>query len=115
MSTQFIACTDSTCPMNEDKQCRSPFIMVDEEGFCSLRKTSGPFDAKSLTENYVDLRECKCYGCDHWELDEATGYGVCGLHEDLFFSIRQMANGDAFPKCMAFDKQIDPPKFTATI
>lgn len=115
MSMQFISCTDGGCPMNEDKQCRSPFILVDEEGFCALRRIDGLFDAKSLTENYVDLRECKCFGCNHWELDEASGYGICGLREDLFFSIRAAANGDEFPKCIAYDKQIDQPKFTANL
>jgi hypothetical protein len=107
---QFVACADESCPMNADRQCRSPFIVVDEDGFCALRKNNGPFpikSQKSQTESYVTIRECKCLHCRHWEVDEETEFGACGIRDDLFFNIRNM--------CDAFEKQIEEPGFASKL
>lgn len=100
--------------MNQDKQCRSPFIVVSEDGTCEVCLNNGPFGVKSATENYVELRECKCFACDRWELDEASGFGACSLHGDLFFDVRRAAEDiPEAPKCSEYDKQIEPPGFAA--
>lgn len=107
---QFVACGDESCPLNESKSCRAPFIAIDENGQCMIRE-NGPFLNKSQTENYVEIRECRCQKCNHWEKDQATEVGTCGLREDLFFnSFKNEALG---PKCSALEKQIEKPGFSA--
>lgn len=112
MSTQFIACTADECPLNEDRQCRAPWIAVDEDGRCMILDT-GPYDDKSPTEKYVELKGCKCSDCNHYEIDKETLRGDCGLGEDLFFKMLEVKD-DHDPKrgqrdgpfCHAYDKQI---------
>lgn len=105
MSLQFIACSDTKCPLNTSKQCRSPFIFVDEEGRCSIRE-SGPYDNKSDVEKYVDLKQCDCSKCDHWE-ENSLGVGSCGFGGDLFFGNKNI--------CYQFEKQIGDPGFSTTV
>lgn len=81
---QFVSCTVTKCPMNADKQCRAPLIMVDEHGFC-VTKEDGPHENKSDVEQYVEIRECKCQECDSWEMDFDTDLGRCGLEDRLSF------------------------------
>ena len=84
---QFVSCTVTKCPMNEEKQCRAPLIMVDEHGFC-ITKEEGPHENKSPVEQYVEIRECKCKDCDSWEEDFDTDLGRCGLEDRLSFTGR---------------------------
>lgn len=107
---QFVACGDESCPMNEGRTCRAPFIAIDDEGRCMIRE-GGPFTLKSSTENYVEIRECRCQKCNFWELDEANLVGACGLRENLFFE--QHKDQPLGPKCSAFEKQIEKPGFSA--
>lgn len=109
MSVQFIACSETSCPMNEDKQCRSPFVLVDHAGHCLIRE-NGPHDEKSQTESYVDLQECGCKKCAHWE-ENPYGAGDCGFRADLFF--RRLAEGG--PVCSQFADQIGEPGYTARL
>lgn len=104
---QFVSCSDTSCQMNKDKRCHSPFIVVDDDGFCALRKNNGPFPIKSPTETYVTIRECKCLECRNWEVDPETEFGTCGLREPLWFNIRNM--------CNEFEKQIEEPGFTSRL
>lgn len=106
MNARFVACTCISCPMNGDKQCRAPFLMVDEDGHC-LIKDAGPYTNKAPTESYVDIMECRCKSCQHNEKDEsmATPRFVCGLGEDLFFKLRQV-NDKEVALCHAYEKQV---------
>jgi hypothetical protein len=74
-------------------------------------RVGGPFENKSQTEQYVEIRECRCQKCNSWELDEVMNIGVCGLRADLFFA--QYKNEELGPKCNVFDKQIATPGFSA--
>ena len=113
MSTiQFVSCADESCPFNEGKGCRAPFIAINELGQCMIRE-GGPFENKSATENYVEIKECRCQKCNFWELDEAINVGRCGLGENLFFM--QYKDLQLGPKCNVFDKQIPEPGFSATL
>jgi len=106
----FVSCSVSTCPLNESKQCRAPFLMVDLNGNCALLKT-GPYDNKSLIENYVEVKECNCKRCNYWERNEASGLGKCGNTEPLHFDKR-----DEKAKCHAVETQIEePPPFEAIV
>jgi len=107
---QFISCSDESCPFNEGKSCRAPFIAINEVGKCMIRE-DGPFVNKAPTENYVEIRECRCQKCNHWELDEALNIGRCGLGESLFMV--QYKNEPLGPKCNTFTKQIAQPGFSA--
>lgn len=116
MNQRFVSCTATSCPMNSDKQCRAPFLMVDQEGKC-LIMDNGPHECKSPTENYVDIKECRCKGCNHWELNESghQPIGSCGLGADLFFRLIKDDDGVASAGCHDFQKQIKPPDFTAAL
>lgn len=112
---QFVSCNDITCPLNEGKQCRAPFIAVGVDGKCLIRD-NGPLDGKSETEKYVEIRTCQCQKCNYWELDEARNVGSCGLRESLFFS--QDRNEDKTlgkPECDTYKKQISQPGFSANL
>lgn len=106
---QFVSCSDVSCPFNELKQCRAPFIAIDEQGLCVI-KEGGPFGNKSQTERYVEIKECRCQLCNYWELDDSTNIGSCGLRENLHFEARKDLVG---PKCSTYDKQIEKPGFSA--
>lgn len=112
---QFVSCSDTTCPMNQDKQCRAPFITINQDGTCKIRD-AGPYDGKAETEKYVEIKECQCSKCNHWEQNAATLIGACGLHSNLFFD-RKKVQEDAYgkPVCDTFHKQITPPGFAASI
>lgn len=122
MSIQFISCNAEECPLNEDKQCRAPWIVADESGKCLIR-ANGPYDGKSETEKYVDLMECRCEQCRHWERDQSTLLGQCGLGTDLFFNLKWVENPadpenptPVGPVCNDYDKQIsEPPPYSATL
>lgn len=129
MISQFVSCNATSCPLNEQKQCRAPFIAIDADGRCKIMK-GGPFDNKAQTENYVEIRSCDCEGCSFFERDEVTNDGQCGQREDLFFSIVQnitpkmnnlkdqviVAEGkDLPPVCYTFAKQIKPPGYAAKL
>lgn len=107
---QFITCSDEGCPFNKDKSCRAPFVMIDDNGRCLIRD-HGPFTFKSETEQYVEIRECRCQKCNHWELDESINMGTCGLRENLHFI--QHKDEPVGPKCSNFEKQIEQPGFNA--
>jgi hypothetical protein len=107
---QFVTCSDESCPFCEEKQCRSPFVVINEKGQCSIRE-SGPYDNKASTESYVEIRECQCQKCNHWEVDEYLNMGACGFRESLVFA--QYKNEPLGPKCREFEKQIPPPGFAA--
>jgi hypothetical protein len=92
--------------MNDQKQCRAPFIFVDKDGSCMIR-SQGPFENKSEMERYVDLQECHCKKCRHWEVDEATDMGQCGFRAPLFF--------DKAGKCDEFAKQVEEPGFSTIV
>lgn len=113
---QFVTCTATSCPFNEMKQCRAPYITVDKDGKC-LIMAGGPFDGKSQTERHVEIRSCSCETCAHFERDPLADpnakEGVCGLCEPLVFSKEQA--GDGPPVCMTFAKQIDAPPFATRI
>jgi len=111
MSIQFISCLATSCPLNEDKQCRSPSITVDADGKCMIRD-AGPYNAKSETENYVNLQNCSCKGCRHWEGDDSDTVGQCGFRENLFFSLLE---GEEIPTCDEFQRRIGQPGFMATL
>lgn len=112
MSLQFVACNAVDCPMNEGKQCRSPWIMVDKDGKCAIRDQ--PMTDKSQVETYVEIKECRCKSCDQWELNEVNKMGQCGFREDLFFRLRKTLDYKnkvcmAGPFCFTYEKQIDEP------
>lgn len=111
-TTQFVSCGDQSCPFNESKTCMAPFIAINEQGFCMIRE-GGPFDNKAQSENYVEIKECRCQKCNYWELDEAINVGRCGFGEKLFFV--QYKDAPLGPKCNTFDKQIEQPGFSAPI
>ena len=71
---QFISCSDESCPFNEGKSCRAPFIAINEVGKCMIRE-DGPFVNKAPTENYVEIRECRCQKCRRIRLDRLVGGG----------------------------------------
>ena len=104
---QFVSCSDTSCPMNADKQCRAPLITVDDEGLCAI-KEKGPFNGKAPSEKHVEILECLCQKCDAWELDEASNIGSCGLRTPLFFEKARDADGELLkcPKCNDYAKQI---------
>ena len=111
MSTmQFVTCGDESCPFNENKTCRAPFIAINELGLCMIRE-GGPFKDKSDVDKYVEIRECRCQKCNFWELDEALNIGRCGLGDPLFFN--QTENSPLGPKCSTYEKQIGQPGFSA--
>lgn len=117
MSIQFISCTATDCPLNCDKQCRAPYIMVDEAGKCAIRD-GGPYLGKSAIENYVDLRECKCSSCSFWERNEVSQLGQCGFRADLAFSYKKGTDQKTTegPFCRERQKQIDsPPPFSTSV
>jgi hypothetical protein len=105
MSLQFIACKAEDCPLNQDRQCRAPFIMVGPDGRCLMRDDHVPAGPKSATENYVDLRACQCSGCDFWERDEANQSGKCGFGADLAFAY-DSSKALAGPYCLEFAGQV---------
>ena len=107
---QFVSCSDDSCPLNVDKQCRAAFIAIGDDGKCMIRD-GGPFDNKSPTESYVEILECRCQKCNHWELDEEHNMGSCGLRDSLFFDKPRMSS--AAPKCSIIAKQITQPGFSA--
>lgn len=112
---QFVACNDITCPFNQTKQCRAPFIAIGPDGKCLIRD-GGPFENKSETEKYVEIRTCLCQKCNYWELDEARQVGSCGFREDLFFSqARDEDKALGKPECDTYKKQISQPGFTAPL
>lgn len=107
----FVACNDTACPLNEGKQCRAPFIAVNEHGICIIRD-SGPHHNKSETERYVEIMECQCQKCNHWEVDEAKNVGSCGFRDKLFFNQFKLADGTyGPPTCNEIAKQISQPGF----
>ena len=111
MSIQFVSCNDESCPLNEGKNCRASWLMVDEDGKCAIRDQC--HDEKSTIETYVDLKECRCESCNNWELDEASQIGQCGLREDLFFRLKKTLKDkkEVFlgPFCFSYEKQISEP------
>jgi len=107
---RFVSCMDESCPLNETKQCRAPMIAIGTNGACLLRE-NGPFEGKSETEKYVEISECRCQKCNHWELDEVSNTGVCGLAENLTFL--QHKNEPLNPQCQTFEKQISAPEYTS--
>lgn len=109
---QFVSCSDESCPFNEGKNCRAKLIAINELGQCMIRE-NGPFSDKSQTEQYVEIRECRCQKCNHWELDEELNVGRCGLADSLHFM--QHKDEQLGPKCIVFEKQITQPGFSATL
>lgn len=109
---QFVACSDESCPLNQQKSCRAPFIAIDENGRCMIRE-GGPFANMAQTEQYVEIRECRCQKCASWELDEVHQVGSCGLKESLTFV--QKKDEQIGPKCTVIDKQIAQPGFSANV
>lgn len=105
---RFVSCTDADCPLNESNVCRASFIRIGNSGRCKAKKdhVSQP---KSQTDQYVEIQECQCQKCDHWEFDQSTGAGSCALGNDLVFL--KTSNS---PLCNDYMKQIDSPGFTAT-
>ena len=101
----FVSCNLTSCPLNEQRQCRSPFLMVDIDGKCAISE-NGPFDNKSAIENYVEVKECNCKRCNFWERNEVTGLGKCGNTEPLHFNDRNKK-----ASCNGFETQIDEPSF----
>lgn len=128
MISQFVSCNAIKCPLNEQKQCRAPFIEIDHDGRCKIIN-DGPFENKSQTEKYVEIKSCDCEQCSFYEQDEVSGAGQCGHREDLFFSITQnivpkIAGQDQVvvpdgrnlpPICYTFAKQIEAPKYSAKL
>lgn len=106
----FVSCNLTTCPLNEQRQCRSPFLMVDLDGKCVIPAT-GTHDTKSPIENYVEVKECNCKRCDYWVRNEVSGLGQCGNTEPLHFNLR---NQD-LAVCNTYENQIEEPTFGATI
>jgi hypothetical protein len=106
MARQFVACADTSCPLNELKQCRAPFIFVGEDGTCMIRP-QGPYENKSQIENYVEIKGCSCQKCNHWEIDQVSNRGICALAADLTF--------DKQNRCNDYAKQIAEPGFSATV
>jgi len=108
----FIACTECDCPLNENRRCRSSFISVDENGYCTIRN-NGPYDPKSLTDNYVEVIECLCQRCQWWEIDEAHNVGRCGFNTELaFLTDRDLETGTPRSRCREIVGQIEPPKMS---
>jgi len=107
---QFVTCNDGSCPLNQQGSCRAPFIALDDQGRCLIRE-GGPFTNIAQTEQYVEIKECRCQKCASWELDEETNVGRCGLGDSLTFV--QHKDQQVGPKCNVFDKQIAQPGFTA--
>jgi hypothetical protein len=105
MSLQFVSCNDTSCPLNQSKQCRAPFIFVDENGTCSIRN-AGPHDNKAEVETYVDLKRCDCTKCDNWE-EDLLGAGTCGFRGNLFFTDKNI--------CHEFEKQVGEPGFATIV
>jgi 23S rRNA G2445 N2-methylase RlmL len=116
MSTpmRFVACTEESCPMNDTRQCRAQWISFDEHGFCLVRM-EGLTGKKSPTERHVEITECRCQKCNHWELDETAcaNIGSCGLGADLV--VIQHKNQPLGPKCSIFDRQISEPPYSAKL
>lgn len=108
--TCFVTCSATCCPMNESKECRSPFIAVDGKGCCFTHK-AGPHKNKYQTQNYVDVRACDNMKCNHWEQDPVTEKGICGLGSDLHFSLRE----EDLAVCSDFESQIEEPGFWARV
>ena len=129
-AVQFVSCTVVSCPMNQDKQCRSETIDVDEDGVCMTQGSQE--GTPSPTERHVTINECKCEECDDWEKDDHTEKGRCGLEEPLFFIGRwpervtpepgedvaeckrkELSEGRA--KCQVFEKKIGEPPWSASL
>jgi hypothetical protein len=109
---QFVGCSATECPFNEMKQCRAPYITMDKEGKCMIMD-GGPFEGKAEIERHVEIRSCACETCAHFERDELTNVGGCGLYEPLFFSRTLSQEGG--PVCSTFAKQIDAPPYATKI
>lgn len=105
---QFVTCNETTCPFNENRECRASFLMIDKDGKCAIRD-KGPFDGKAQTQGYVDIRECRCKGCNHWEEDDLTKIGQCGLRESLHLNSRKV-DDKLTAACSAFEKQVAQPE-----
>jgi hypothetical protein len=110
---EFITCCDTSCPLNDGKRCFGKTINISEDGTCNVRD-SGPFEDKAEIEPYVEIAECQCQKCNHWEIDGSTDKGTCGLREPLTFILkRDLTTGEyGKPLCNAFSKQINQPGFT---
>lgn len=110
---QFVTCNETTCPFNEGRECRASFLMIDSNGKCVI-KDKGPFDGKAVTQNYVDIRECRCKVCNHWEKDELTEIGQCGLRDSLHFNQRKVdpnqPTGPSQAACSTFEQQVEQPE-----
>lgn len=105
----FVSCSMTSCQLNEMRQCRAPFLMVDINGDCVILE-SGPHDNKSQVENYVEVKECNCKRCNYWERNEVNGLGKCGNTEPLHFGNRLTKS-----KCHSVELQIDEPPAFGTI
>ncbi len=120
MSNQFIICTDINCPMNEGQECHSPFIFANENGECSI-KDNGPYDNKSLTTNYVEVKECLCCDCIYWKEGLLNGepIGLCDYGSDLTFDIQKDKSGLSIfelpPKCLVYSNQIKETGFAMNV
>ena len=118
MSTQFIACKAEDCPYNAERQCRSPSIVVDNDGRCLGKVAEGV--CKSSVEAYVELRECRCESCTSWEERVYREAGIlkklgqCGFGSDLYF---QYKNKDLLegPFCNHHERQVNEPAFRALL
>jgi len=108
MSFQFVACANVSCPYNEQRQCRAASITVSEEAECLAKDEKAP-GKKSGTENYVDIKECRCKECRSWEIDEYAKeqVGQCGFRADLLFNDKGLCNEK--------ETQIKEPGFMATL
>lgn len=112
MSVQFVSCNDTSCPMNQSKTCRAPYLFVDENGNCKIKH--GPKEEPSPIEKYVELRECRNCKCNQWVLDEASQLGQCNLRADLFFFSDTKKPEDK-PICFEYMKQITEPGFPGAV
>lgn len=130
VNMRFVSCTDESCPLNSQRQCRGPYIMLGENGECVTR-IEGPHDNKSETEDYVEIRECCNTRCIHWQQDEESEIGVCGLADDLKIVkvvlqgpdgqelFERDESGKTVPKvstvCMIYNNQIQQPDYTSRL
>lgn len=85
--------------------------MVDQDGRCIVRH-DGPHENKSVTDNYVEIRECSCQKCNHWELENDGETGKCGLGAGLALVDKSEDHG---PICSDYKKQIGEPGFAARL
>ncbi len=112
MITQFITCDFTSCPMNENKTCRSPYIEINKDALC-ITNEDPPVGLKTQSENYVEVKTCACFSCNNWE-EDSNGKGCCGYGSSLHFRDRTDSDKPK-AKCKEFDGQIDqPPAYNAT-